>query len=72
MVATVNSLVEKALVRRTPDANDRRRNVVSMTKNGNQMLRRLDVALAEVQHVVLEPLSDGERATLIRLLTKLG
>jgi DNA-binding MarR family transcriptional regulator len=72
IVATVNDLVEKDLVRRTPDANDRRRNVVSITKNGNQMLRRLDVALAEVQRVVLEPLSAGERATLIRLLAKLG
>ena len=59
-------------MRRTPDANDRRRNVVSITKHGNQMLRRLDVALAEVQQVVLEPLSAGERATLIRLLAKLG
>ncbi|MBI4935538.1 MAG: winged helix-turn-helix transcriptional regulator [Actinobacteria bacterium] len=72
IVATLNDLVVKDLVSRAPDSNDRRQNVVTITRPGEEMLRRLDVALTEVQDVVLEPLNDRERATLIRLLAKLG
>lgn len=72
VVAAVNELVAKGLVSRTPDTEDRRRNVITITGHGADALQRLDTLLADVQHVVLEPLADRERATLIRLLAKLG
>lgn len=71
VVAAVNELVAGGLVSRTPDADDRRRNVIAITARGLKTLRQLDAVLADVQDVVLEPLSDRERATLVRLLDKL-
>jgi DNA-binding MarR family transcriptional regulator len=71
VVAAVNELAEQGFVERTPDPNDRRRNVVRSTRPGAQQLRRLDRALETVQDGLLEPLSAGERQTLTRLLTRL-
>jgi len=72
IVATVNDLVARDLVSRRPDADDRRRNVIAITARGVETLQQLDGVLAAVQDTVLEPLSDRERATLARLLVKLG
>ena len=71
IVATVNDLAARAFVSRTPDPDDRRQNVVAITGPGTAMLGRLDVALAEVQEALLEPLSERELAALVRLLAKL-
>lgn len=70
MVVTVNELAEQGLVERTPDATDRRRNVVSITPAGRQRLRKLDRLLAKVQDELLAPLSAEERTQLIGLLTR--
>ena len=71
VVATVRDLLSRGLVRTRRDPLDRRRNIVTITKLGGQMLGRLDLRLADVQEVVLAPLSAGERQTLQRLLRKL-
>jgi DNA-binding MarR family transcriptional regulator len=71
VVATLNDLVERGLARRQPDLSDRRRNVITMTKRGADTLERLDAVLDDVQTAVLAPLTVGERATFVRLLTKL-
>ena len=42
------------------------------TNNGIGELNRLDVVLAEAQETVLAPLTDDERAVLVRLLGKLS
>jgi MarR family transcriptional regulator, lower aerobic nicotinate degradation pathway regulator len=72
IVAAVNILVAGRLISREPDPDDRRRNVIAITTRGAKTLERLDAVLAAVQDAVLEPLSDRERATLARLLAKLG
>jgi DNA-binding MarR family transcriptional regulator len=72
VVAAVNDLVSKDLVRRAPDEADRRRNVITLTRTGTAMLVHLDTVLAAVQESVLQPLSPNERKSLVRLLAKLG
>ncbi len=72
IVAAVSDLVASRFVSREPDPDDRRRNVIEITAHGAGTLQRLDAVVADVQDAVLEPLSDRERATLARLLAKLG
>jgi len=72
VVATVNDLVDRSFAVRKPDPNDRRRNVISITKRGTAALERLDAVLDDVQAALLVPLTPTERATLVRLLAKLG
>jgi DNA-binding MarR family transcriptional regulator len=72
VVAALNELAEGGFVRRVPDAADRRRNVVSITRKGRGALERLDAMLDQVQEAVLEPLAPDERAALLRLLTRMG
>jgi DNA-binding MarR family transcriptional regulator len=71
MVAAINDLAERGLVARTPDAADRRRNVVTLTPAGRRQLRKLDTVLAGVQDDLLSPLEADERDLLIGLLTRL-
>ena len=50
---------------------DRREKWLTITPAGRAHLRRLDRLLAGVQDELLAPLSPGERAQLVRLLTRL-
>ncbi len=70
MVATVNDLEERDLVRRTTDPSDRRRNAITITAAGKRHLRKLDDVLAGAQDRLLDALSATERGELVRLLTK--
>jgi DNA-binding MarR family transcriptional regulator len=54
------------------DPENRRRNIVSITKAGNKRLGALDKMVDEVQERVLAPLSENERRQLTRLLRKLA
>lgn len=71
VVATVNDLVERAFAKRSPDPEDGRRNVITITKRGVALLERLDARVGEVQEAVFAPLDANERRTLVRLLAKL-
>ncbi|MGI5171786.1 MarR family winged helix-turn-helix transcriptional regulator [Spirillospora sp. CA-253888] len=71
VVAAVNELVQQGFIDRTPDPDDRRRNIVTLTGAGRRQLRRLDGALDKAQEHLLEPLPAGDRQTLTRLLTEL-
>lgn len=71
VVAAINELAEPGFVERTPDPDDRRRNLVTLTKAGERQLRRMDRALDKVQDDLLGPLSAEDRQTLTRLLTQL-
>jgi DNA-binding MarR family transcriptional regulator len=71
VVAALNDLAGRGLVQRSPDPEDRRRNVVTITRAGTRELGKLDKVLAAVQEKLLAPLSAAERKQLIRLLTRL-
>ncbi|GII62358.1 hypothetical protein Skr01_24430 [Sphaerisporangium krabiense] len=68
MVAMVNELAEQGLAVRSPDPEDRRRNVITITPAGRRRLAELDAALAEAQDRLLAPLSEAERGRLADLL----
>jgi DNA-binding MarR family transcriptional regulator len=70
LVALINGLTEAALVERTTDPADGRRNVVSMTAKGRRQLARLDKVVADVQDELLAPLNRGEREQLVGLLSR--
>ena len=72
IVATVSFLVDAGLARRSPDPDDGRRNVVTITRRGSATLVRLDTAVDRVQAELLAPLTDAERRTLVVLLRKVG
>ena len=72
IVATLNDLLASRSVRRRPDPEDRRRNIVTITARGTATLERLDAMLDGVQDAVLAPLTATERVTLLRLLAKLA
>lgn len=68
MVALVNELAAAGRLERTPDAEDRRRNVIAITDAGRKFLSELDRLLQDAQDDLLAPLSSQERAELVRLL----
>lgn len=71
MVAVVNELEGKALVKRAADKADRRRNVITITPAGRRHLAKLDKLVGKIQEEFVAPLSRAEREELMRLLTVL-
>jgi DNA-binding MarR family transcriptional regulator len=71
VVAALNDLAGHGLIQRSPDRDDRRRNVITITPAGIKQLRALDKIVAGVQEKLLAPLSAADRTKLIRLLGRL-
>ncbi|TDD42481.1 MarR family transcriptional regulator [Nonomuraea terrae] len=71
MVGLLNELAERDLVGRTPDPDDRRRNVITITAQGRRHLRRLDKVLDDLHDELLAPLTPAERDQFVQLLTRL-
>jgi DNA-binding MarR family transcriptional regulator len=73
--ATVKGVIDRlkarGLVGLTPDSEDRRRIVVSLTEEGRAIVGSLLPAAATITKETLAPLNTREAATLLRLLTKL-
>jgi DNA-binding MarR family transcriptional regulator len=57
MVAMLDTLEDKGLVSRHPDADDRRRNVVELTDAGRDILQCAVVASDDAERALLAPLS---------------
>ena len=66
--AVLGELEASALVVRTPDAHDRRRNTVTITRLGSTRLAELDTVIDDAQDRLLAALDEPERAELRRLL----
>ncbi|WBB53113.1 MarR family winged helix-turn-helix transcriptional regulator [Verrucosispora sp. WMMD573] len=71
IVATLNDLADRHLVRRQPDPTDRRRNIVRITPAGQRELTHLQHALDTAQETLLAPLNPTDRHQLVRLLNLL-
>ena len=71
VVAALNELADRGFIKRSPDPDDARRNVITSTPAGTKQLRRLENALAGIQEELLAPLSPADRTKFIRLLTRL-
>lgn len=74
-VATVKGVVDrlraKDLVTLSPDANDARRRVITLSPEGQRILDGLRDRGADITEATLAPLDADERATFVRLLRKL-
>ena len=68
LVAVLNELEEHGHVARAPDPDDKRRNVITITRKGRTQLSRLDELIDKAQDELLAPLSADERKELVRLL----
>jgi DNA-binding MarR family transcriptional regulator len=70
MVGFVDTLENRGLVERHPDANDRRRNVVVLTRAGRETLRDATRASDEAEHRFLAPLTESAAKQLKGSLRK--
>lgn len=68
----VSRLVERGLIERYRSPEDGRRNVLRVSKAGRRLLNEFLPRISVVDDRLLEPLSERERATLMRLLWKLA
>ncbi|MGH2885393.1 MAG: MarR family winged helix-turn-helix transcriptional regulator, partial [Solirubrobacteraceae bacterium] len=68
--ALLGEMERDGLVARVRDAQDRRRNVVTLTPAGRAALARLDERVDSAQRSLLEPLSAKQQRELIRLLDR--
>jgi len=71
MTSLLDTLQRRGLVQRTPDVEDRRRVVVTITGEGRRVIRRLLPEMLALQDDVAAALSPGDRAELVRLLSTL-
>ncbi len=67
----IDRLEAKSLVARTADATDRRVKRLTITAGGKRLMKRAGPAVDAAQHRILDPLTAAERATFLRLLTRL-
>jgi DNA-binding MarR family transcriptional regulator len=71
VVALLNRLEAAGQARRASDADDPRRNAVSITREGSRRLRALDALVERAQVALLEPLSAAEGQQFVALLQRL-
>jgi MarR family transcriptional regulator, lower aerobic nicotinate degradation pathway regulator len=69
--AILAELEAGGLIARVRDADDRRRNVVTLTPAGTAARKRLDKRIEQAQRALLEPLPPADRRELVRLLEQL-
>lgn len=70
MTHRLDRMVERGLVERRPDPDNRTRSVVSLTRDGWELFRRAVLDAETEEAGIFSPLTDEERATLAALLEK--
>ncbi|MFI0795339.1 MarR family winged helix-turn-helix transcriptional regulator [Micromonospora rubida] len=71
MVAILNDLHDDGLIVRAPDPHDRRKNAVSISADGTQLLRRTQTLGDEANDQLTAALTATEREHLVRLLERI-
>ncbi|MFY9211415.1 MAG: MarR family transcriptional regulator [Aestuariivita sp.] len=75
-VATIKGVVDrlkaKGLVRSTPDLQDKRRSIISLTQEGQRTVGTLKIDGKFISEKTLDPLKPSERKTLLALLKKMS
>ena len=71
-VPILDGLERRGLVERRPAPADRRRYDITLTPGGRRLAGELERAGHEIESELLAPLTDSERATLNRVLTKIA
>lgn len=73
ITVAIDRLEAKGLVERRASADDRRARIVHLTKAGKKLITQAYAGhAADLEQLAASALTTGERATLIRLLKKLG
>ncbi|MFF3846287.1 MarR family winged helix-turn-helix transcriptional regulator [Streptomyces sp. NPDC002328] len=72
LVGVLNDLQTAGLAVREPDPADRRKNAVSLTTDGERLLRRCDKLVREADDAMLAPLSTAERDQFMCLLNRIS
>jgi DNA-binding MarR family transcriptional regulator len=70
LVALLNELEDAGLIVRRRDRADRRRGIIELSAEGEQLLAAVDRALEAVDDEILAALNHEERVTLNELLTR--
>ena len=68
----VGRLAERDLVRSKPDPDDRRRQLWYLTKKGSKLLNELVPIAQSISEQTLEPLSEREKLSFMKLLAKIS
>jgi DNA-binding MarR family transcriptional regulator len=71
MKGVADRLLARKLIEIAVDPSDKRRRAIMLTKKGNQVVERAIAAVRKVSQEHFEPLTDGERKTLVKLLKKI-
>jgi len=72
MTRICDELVDKGLMRRVTNQEDRRRVDLSLTDEGVALLKTAVPELRKKTHVMMSIFSEAEKATLVDLLTRLN
>jgi DNA-binding MarR family transcriptional regulator len=70
LIAILNSLEEAGLIERRRDRADRRRAIIALSQQGDQLLTDLDRGLGQIDDEVFATLTGSERKTLNALLVQ--
>lgn len=71
VTAALNELESRGLVKRKVDPAHKRRNIVTLTPQGADVLLRLDAVLDGIQEAVLAPLTAAQRRHFLELVSRL-
>ena len=72
LVSVLNALAGHGWIRRAPDPADKRRNVITITGDGERRLAELDRVFARVNDQIMAPLGHDERQQLFALLGRVN
>ncbi|MFF1874316.1 MarR family transcriptional regulator [Streptomyces sp. CB03911] len=70
LVAVLNDLQSREFVTRTPDPKDRRKNTITLSAAGRDLLARLRILGDQANAALLAPLDPEERTRLVELLAR--